>query len=167
MATSKKDKSRANKVEKFKEGAKKEAAFANTPRTHLIPQTEWQSTDTLDMRGDLAQHFEIELVKAYEAVQKVGQIFSEMMSLNMGTGKVKLTYIWNNGEKPTEKEVEDYKLAVQFMQQERQKQMNEIQDRLQKTAQDNVNASKSGLVTADGQPLTEENLEKSKSGLIV
>lgn len=163
MANSKKDKSREKKVEKFKETAKKHAQQSQTPRTHLIPQTEWQSTDILDMRGDLAEGFEIEMVKAYEAIQRAGQIFQNLMSLNIQAGKVKINYIWNNGEIPTEKEIVDYKQAVEFMQQERQKKIDEIQSGLEKQAQ----ANQSGLITAGGQPLSEENLEKEKNGLIV
>jgi hypothetical protein len=161
MAASKVNKDRSKKVEKFKQEAKKAHAQQQTPKTHLIPHTEWQSDAALEARGDLAESFERNLVTAYEAIQRVGQAFQEMISLNINAGKVQLKYVWNNGEIPTDKEVEEYKAAMEVMQEARAKKMQEIQANLQKEA----TASQSGLITTDGQPLTEENL--AKSGLIV
>ena len=152
-----------SRSDKFKAAAKKAAAQSGTPRTQLIPQTEWQSTENLDMRGDLAEAFEVELVKAYEALQRAGQAFQQFMSLNMQTGKIKISYIWNTGEIPTEKEVAEYKEALAYVQQERQKQIETLQGNIEK----GLEANKTGLVTAGGQPLTEANLDEEKISLII
>ena len=151
------DKKRAKKVEAFKENAKKAAAQAATPRTHLIPQTEWQSTDNLDMRGDIAEQFEVQMVKAFEALQLAGTAFQQMMALNIQSGKVKINYIWNTGEIPTEKEVTEYKAAMEYMQKQR--------EQFQK-AQAGETEPTTVLETVGGQPLTAENLESEKSLII-
>lgn len=159
----KKDSSRQSKVDKFKEQAKKTASKGNVQRTHMIPQTEWQSDENLDLRGDLAEAFEVNIVKAYESIQKCGQIFSQIIGANVQTNKVKVNYIWNTGEVPTPQEVEEWKQTMKFMQEERQKEIEKLQQKIET----NVEATQTGLVTAGGQPLTEENLEDEKPTIIV
>ena len=158
MATAKKDKSRQNKAKAFKDNAKKVAVQQATPKTHMIPQTEWQSTTVLDLRGDLAEQFEIQMVNAFQALQAAGGIFQQMIAANIEAGKVKLNYIWNNGEVPTEQELVNYKRAVEEMQRQRQAML---------SGQGAEQKSESGLITTGGQPLTEENLESEKGGLII
>lgn len=155
MATKKETKKK--KVEQFKEGAKKAAQTAATPRTHLVPQTNWQSNDNLDMRGDLAEAFEVHMVKAFEALQAAGQAFQAMMALNIEAGKVKISYIWNTGEIPTEQEVTEYKAALEYM----QKQREQFQKAQAGETSDTI------LETIGGQPLTAENLEAEKPSLII
>lgn len=155
MATKKETKKK--KVEQFKEGAKKAAQIAATPRTHLLPQTTWPSNENLDLRGDLAEKFEVEMVKAFEALQNAGSVFQAMIALNIQAGKVKINYIWNTGEIPTDKEVEEYKAAMEYMQKQREQfekaQRGEVEDTV--------------LETIGGQPLTAENLEAEKPSLII
>jgi hypothetical protein len=153
-----KDKSRQNKTKAFKEKQVKQNTQQAIPKTHMIPQTEWQSTTVLDLRGDLAEQFEIQMVNAFQALQAAGSIFQQMIAANIEVGKVKLNYIWNNGEVPTEEEVVKYKAAVEEMQRQRQAILKGEPAQQQ---------SETGLVTAGGQPLTEENLESEKSGLII
>lgn len=163
MANSKTDKSRETKKEHFKKQAKKAAAQAEIPRTHLVPQTEWQSTDVLEMRGDLAEAFELNMMKAWEAINAAGKAFSSMMSLNIQAKKVKLTYIWNNGEAATDEEVRKFEESRAMVQQLQQEQM----EKLQQTLKDEQEGKGVILETVGGAPLTEENLEREKGGLIV
>jgi len=167
MPTSKTDASRKNKAQNFKDKAKKEAAQAQVPHTHMIPQTEWQSDDNLILMGSIAEGIEINLVKAYEALQHAGQLFQQMIQLNIQAGKVKMTYIWNNGDIPTKEEQEMWVKQMQFLNDERAKKMAEIQAGIQKGAVDSKNAEEGGLQTVGGQPLTEENLENEKSGIVI
>jgi len=159
MATSKKDKSRTKKTEKFKEEAKKANAIASQPRTHMVPQTEWQSGEMLDLRGDLAEGFELSMVKAYEALQQAGSIFQQFMAMNIQSGKAKVTYIWNTGAIPTDKELSDWKAGMELMQKKRETQMAELQKNLQEEANGGT-----VLETIGGQPLTEQNLEAERGG---
>lgn len=145
----KKDKTRKDKVEKFKDNAKQQAAQAAIPKTHLIPQTNWNTTDVLDLRGDLLEALEKQMVLVYQNLQaandefnKAAQVMQMIMSTNVKSGKINLTYSWNNGEKATEQEVEDFKAKMKEIQELRNKQ---VQD-LKRTE----NAAKTGLVAADG-----------------
>lgn len=162
MAESKKDKTRAKKAEKFKQEAKKAAAIAAVPKTHLVPQTEWQSNDNLDCPGHVAEAFEVEMVKAFEALQRAGAAFQELMRVNLESKKVKITYIWNNGEVPTPDEVTKWEAHVKNLQQQRAE-FERIQNDLKK-------ANETDLVTVGGAPLTQENLEREEkegTGLII
>lgn len=165
MAKTKSEKAKTKKVEKFKEGAKQAAAVAAQPRTHMVPQTEWPSNANLDLRGDLAEAFEIHLVKAYEALQAAGSVFQQFMSMNIQSGKAKVTYIWNTGEIPTEEEVTKYKEAMEYVQQQRAKQMELIRKNLE--AGGETEGEGTVLQTLGGAPLTVENLEQEKGGLII
>jgi hypothetical protein len=159
MAESKKDKTRSKKAENFKKEAQKAAVQAGVPRTHMLPQTEWRSTDNLELRGDLAEGFEIQLVRAFEALQAAGQIFQQLMALNIQSGIVKINYIWNDGSIPTEKELADYKAAMDFAQKQR--------EQFQQAAAGQADQANTLLETIGGQPLTVENLEAEKPSLII
>lgn len=159
----KKSSTRKKKVEKFKEEAKKQAAVAAQPRTHMVPQTEWQSKDNLDLRGDLAEALENQLVAAYQALTNAGQIFSQFMQANIASGKAKVTYIWNTGEIPTPEEQQKWVETMEMVQKQREAQLKAMQEGL---AGDD--ATNTVLETVGGRPLTEENLEKEKgAGLII
>lgn len=159
MAKSKTDKSRKKKVEQFKETAQVKAAQQQIPRTHLVPIPTWQSTENLDLRGDLLEAFEQQLVIAMDAIQKCGQALQYAMQQNIKSEKIKLEYQWNNGEKPTEKEVEDFLAEQKKLQEARKQQMLDMQAEIQRQA----NHAKTGLVGPDGSPVaTDQNLSEDE-----
>jgi hypothetical protein len=159
MAQSKQSKDRANKKEEFKEKAKKEAAQAAIPKTHLIPETTWQTTDVLDLRGGLLEILEKQMVLTFEKIQqsiqvqeqiqaefaKAGQVMQMIMGSNIKSGKIKLSYKWNNGEDATEEDVAKFKAQMEEISKKRIEQVEEFQK--------NSNAAKTGLVTPEGEPL--------------
>lgn len=142
-------KDRKAKQNKFKENAKKEAAKQAVPKTHLVPVPTWQSSEQLELRGDLLEALEQQLVAAIDAVQKAGQVVQFVMQHNVKSEKIKIDYVWNNGEKPTDEEVSNFKAEMERVRQERQKQAKEFQENLQRQE----NAAKTGLVGVDGQPI--------------
>lgn len=167
MSESKKDLSRKEKAEAFKEKAKE----GNKPeKTHIIPLTSWEATDNLDLRGDLLEAFEQQLVNQFQAIkqaehaiaeagkafQKGAHIMQMIMQDNIKKEKIKLTYSWNDGTDATSEEVADY-----------EKKMNEIRELQRKQFQDyfdqkkkEENAEKTGLVNPDGSPIgTTQNLD--------
>lgn len=153
MAQSKKNPKRKKKVEQFKETAKVQAAQKQIPRTHLVPTPTWQSTENLDLRGDLLEAFEQQLVIAMDAIQKCGQALQYVMQMNIKSEKIKLDYQWNNGEKPTQEEIDKFLADQKTLMEERKKQMLEMQETLQKQANQAIaetNASITGLVGPDG-----------------
>lgn len=156
MAQSKKNPNRKKKQEKFKEQAKETAVKQRIPRTHLIPIPTWQSNENLDARGDLVEAFEQQLVIAMDAIQKCGQALQYMIQMNIKSEKIKLQYEWNNGEKPTQKEIDDFLELQAKATEERKKQMLALQEKLQKDANQAIaeqNQSITGLVGPDGQPI--------------
>jgi hypothetical protein len=156
MAQSKNDKNRKKKKEQFKEKAKETAVKQRIPRTHLIPIPTWQSNENLDARGDLIEAFEQQLVIAMDAIQKCGQALQYMIQMNIKSEKIKLQYEWNNGEKPTQKEIDDFLALQAKATEERKKQMLELQEKLQKDANQAIaeqNQEITGLVGPDGQPI--------------
>jgi hypothetical protein len=159
-------KNHKEKAAAFSDAQKKKNAQASQPKTHLIPDVEWQSTDNLDLRGDVAEAIQNNLVVAFEALQKAGQAFQVLLNLNIKAGKAKLKYTWNNGEIPTDSELKEYQEQMNQLQALKAEQLKKAQDGIAAEAKKNQ-TSKTNLVTTDGQPLTEENLSKSKSGLIV
>lgn len=160
MAQSKTNKNRKAKKEKFKEGAKKQAEQQRIPRTHLVPVPTWQSNETLDLRGDLLEALEQQMVIAMDSLQKCGQVLQYIMQQNIKAEKIKLQYEWNNGEKPTDKEVEDFLAQQKLLQEERKKQMLDLQEKLQaeadlakKQSTAEANNAITGLVGPDGTPI--------------
>jgi len=150
-------KNRSKKKEQFKQKAKQEAAQKAIPRTHLVPVPTWQSTDTLDCRGDMLEALEQQLMAAMDAVQKCGQVAQYIMQQNVKAGKIKINYVWNNGETASEADIETYKGELKKLQDERNKQLLAMQEQIQ---QDH-NAAKTGLVGPDGQPIgTTQNLDE-------
>jgi hypothetical protein len=153
MAQSKKDPNRKKKATKFKEQAKETAVKQRIPRTHLVPIPTWQSNENLDARGDLVEAFEQQLVLAMDALSKCGQALQYMIQMNIKSEKIKLSYEWNNGEKPTQKEIDEFLELQKKATEARKQQMLELQDKLQKDANQTIaenNAAKTGLVGPDG-----------------
>lgn len=155
MANSKKDPSRAKKQQNFKEQAKKNAARG--PKNMLIPETRWQSTDKLDLRGDLAEAFEKALGDLHNLTQHFIKVYQSIVQLNIQAEKITVGYRWDNGEEATAEEVKIFQEKMEALQKLRQQNAPTLQ-----AAENLVNAEKSGLVTAEGKPLTEENLETGK-----
>lgn len=165
MATSNNRPGQKQKAAKFSEEQKKKILNANAggEKTHLIPDVEWQSADTLELRGDVAEAIQNNLMAAYEALQRAGQAFQVMLNMSIQKGKAKLTYSWNNGEKPTEAEIEEFKQQMEQINTMRKQQLDQVQGVIAEELKDQP---KTDLVTLDGAPLTAENLEKSKSIIV-
>lgn len=156
MAQSKKDPNRKKKAQKFKDTAKVKAAQQQIPRTHLTPIPTWQSNENLDLRGDLLEAFEQQLVIAMDAIQKCGQALQYVMQVNIKNEKIKLDYVWNNGEKPTQAEIDKFLADQKILAEERKQQMLAMQEQLQQQAKQAIaeqNQSITGLVGPDGQPV--------------
>ena len=151
-------KDRNKKKEQFKQKAKHEAAQQAIPKTHLVPVPTWQSDDNLNLRGDMLEALEQNLMAAIDAIQKCGQIAQFVMQQNIKADKIKVNYVWNNGEAASEAEIATHKDTLKKMQEERQKQLLQMQEQIQQ----DFNAAKTGLVGPDGQPVgTTQNLEES------
>lgn len=167
MAVSAKSKDRKSKVEAFKQQAKEQAKKEAIPKTHLIPLTEWGTTDVLDIRGDILEALENQMVLTYQALQKsaaeldqaqvnfqnTGRVLQMIVQQNIKAEKIKVKYVWNNGEDATDQDVTDF-----------QKQMEDLKE-LQQQKVDNLksqeNAAKTGLVGPDGNPVgTNQNLDE-------
>lgn len=171
MAESKKNQSRQGKVDAFKQKAKEQSKQNKTPKTHLIPLTEWQSTDALELRGDLLEAMEQQFVLTFQSLQearnilnetqnefqKAAQVLQMVMQQNIKAGKITLKYAWNNGEDATSEEVATF-----------EKKMNELRELQKKQfedAQKKENALKTGLVAANGEPIgTTQNLAAGYEG---
>ena len=151
-------KDRSKKKEQFKQKAKHEAAQQAIPKTHLVPVPTWQSDDNLNLRGDMLEALEQNLMAAIDAIQKCGQIAQFVMQQNIKADKIKVNYVWNNGEAASEAEIATHKDTLKKLQEERQKQLLQMQEQIQQ----DFNAAKTGLVGPDGQPVgTTQNLEES------
>lgn len=159
---SKKDK-KQQKLQNFKNKAKKMAEQQKTPKTHLIPQTEWQSTDILDIRGDLLEALEKTLVGTFTKIQELNQEFNKaakvmqmILSTNIKAEKIKLKYKWNNGEDATPADVEKYESEMAKLQEQQKAQYEQMiaqQKQNQEDAKKNENAIKTGLVDTNGSPI--------------
>lgn len=169
MAQSKLEKERKEKRSEFKETAKKEAAQKAIPKTHLIPQTNWESTDNLDLRGDLLEALEEQMLLTFQNLResqkyldisgehfnKTARVVQAIMQTNVKAGKVKLTYEWNNGEVASEEDVATYEARVAQLREEQLKQVEKIQSQ--------NNAEKTGLVGLDGSPIgTSQDLKEDQ-----
>lgn len=167
MAESKTNPARKGKVEAFKEKAKEKAKQQAVPKTHLIPLTEWSSTENLDLRGDLMDALEQQMVATYQNLAQARQVLNEaqnefqkaahvmqmIIQQNIKAGKVKLNYQWNNGEDATPEEVTEYETEMQ--------KLRDLQKKQFEQAQAEKNAQKTGLVSADGSPLgSTQNLDE-------
>jgi hypothetical protein len=149
MAKSRTNKNRKHKVQQFKHHQKKMEKQASIPKTHLVPQPEWQSDANLDMRGDILEAVEQQIMIGLDALQKCGQALQYLMAQNIKSGKINLSYVWNNGEPATEQEIAAYKEQLETVKAERNKQLLEQQEEIQRQA----NAAVTGLVGPDGQPI--------------
>lgn len=151
-------KDRSKKKEQFKQKAKHQAAQQAIPKTHLVPVPTWQSDDNLNLRGDMLEALEQTLMEAIDAIQKCGQIAQFVMQQNIKAEKIKVNYVWNNGEPASEADIATHKEALKKLQEQRQQQLLQMQEQIQQEH----NAAKTGLVGPDGQPVgTTQNLEES------
>lgn len=162
MAESKKDKSRKAKVEKFKQEAQEKNIQKATPKTHLVPQTEYQSQDILELPGGALDAIQHNFTQAYQALQNLGQIFQQIVALNIQAEKIKLSYTWNNGEIATPAEIEKFQKDMEQLQKMRDKQAEELQKALESGTEPETK-----LVTVGGQPLTAQNLEEENSSRLI
>jgi hypothetical protein len=162
MATSKTDPSRKGKQKAFSQAQQAQATKKATgPRTQIVPSTQWESKDLLLIRGDLLEAFNKTLEVFYSAFQQLGMIYQQVIALNVQSdsnpeGKIKFNYIWDNGEKVSDQDLEVFKRKMGQIQALRNKQAQEVQQLAQVKE-----GPQSNLVTADGQPLTEETLENA------
>jgi len=167
MSASKQEKERKSKAQTFKERAKEQAKQAKIPKSYLVPLTEWDSTQVLDLRGDLLDALEQQFVSTYQELQqakgylqnaeqefqKAAHVVQMIMQANIKAGKVRVKYSWNNGEDATEQDIKEFEAKMQ-----------EIRDKQQKefeAHQASLNAEKTGLVDPGGNPIgTTQNLEE-------
>lgn len=167
MSESKTNKDRKAKVDAFKEKAKEAAQQQSIPKTHLIPITDWKSTELLDFRGDLMDAMEQQLMLTFQSLQEARQLLNQtqaefqkaahvmqmVIQTNIKAGKIKLSYQWNNGEDASAEEVAKYE--------EKMNELRELQRKNFEAAQQQENAKKTGLVGADGSPIgTTQNLDE-------
>lgn len=172
MAVSRKDKNRHKNLLQFKqkkmqqneEGAKAQ----KEQKKQLYPQPEWQSDDDLIVKGHIVEAIQENFLSAYSALQKAGQAFQALIGQNIYDeeknpgGKIKLKFVWNNGEDATEEEVANLKKMAQ----ERDKLMRKQQDGAEQSkadftdGPDSEDTKSSGLVTAEGEPLNKDSVEK-------
>jgi len=165
MAQSRKDPKRKKKLQNFKQKSKKMSEQQQTPKTHLIPQTEWNSKETLDIRGDLMEALEKQFYLTYQHLQqanqefeKIAQVMQMIFSTNIKTGKVKLKYSWNNGEPATDQEVKNYEAKIAEIRNAQQKQQEDLLKQ--------ENALKTGLVGPGGEPIgSTQNLDEPTTGV--
>jgi hypothetical protein len=170
MSVSKQSKERKSKKETFKEQAKLKNQQEKIPKSHLIPLTEWKSTDILDVRGDLLEALEQQMVLTYQELsnahaylnnaqaefQKAGRVMQMIMQENIKAGKIKLEYQWNNGEDATPEDVQKFEVKMA--------EIRAKQKELAETAKKEQNASKTGLVGPGGQPIgTDQDLEGDRA----
>ena len=163
MAQTKKD--RSGKAKAYGEKVKKQNEQSAIPKTNLIPQTEWQSTDILEVRGDMLEALEKHLTDAYNSLKLAGQTYYAISQHNIEVGKMKLVYYWNNGEKATDDEVKLFTEKVKELKNLQEQRKAQVIEALKNTpAPGSENAT--GLVTQNGAPLTEENLEEEKKIIV-
>lgn len=127
MANSKHHKDHKQKLNQFKQQTMSNQKQSAIPKTHLVPHSEWQSTDKLEITGDQLERIDKALVAAYQAIQLAGKAYSEAVNMNITGGKAKIAYTWNNGEPATVEEVENYKAQIARIDELRKQQIAEAQ----------------------------------------
>lgn len=165
MAKSKTNKDRKQKLQNFKQKSKKMNEQQKQPKQQLFPIPEWQSNETLDLNGGLLQALDNTLNETYQHInaainsfQKISSIMQSVVAQNINSGKVKITYDWNNGEKATEEEVVEFKKRMEEVKAAQIAQ----QDELKKQA----NAEVTGLVGLTGEPIgTTQELTSEEVGV--
>jgi hypothetical protein len=159
MSVSKKDPSRKEKLNAFKEQAKKQAQQQSIPKNQLIPTTDWNDDETLEIPGNFLKALEQYMVGTYQNLTEArsmlnaaqaeftnaGRIMQSIIGRNIDAGKISLDYVWNNGEDATPEEVAEYQKQLA--------QLQELQKQKSAEAQKLQNAAKTGLVTSEGEPL--------------
>lgn len=162
MSNSKTDSSRKGKNQNFKQHAKSQAAkAASAPRQSIVPSVQWESTDDLLLPGNLLQAYNQTLEVMVHAFQQLGQIYQQIVARNIQgdanpNGKIKLKYLWNNGEEVSEQDLKAFQVKMAEIQTLQQKHQQEINQKAAVLS----HMKETDLVTPGGQPLTEENLEE-------
>lgn len=173
MAESRTNNDRKHKVDAFKQKEKQAAKQEARPRTYLIPNTTWESKENLDFRGDLADAMEHQMMLTFQALQeskrqlneaaqefqKMAHVMQMIIQQNIKAGKIKLNYVWDNGDPATDEDVATY-----------ESKMNELRELQKKAFEENrkkENGEKTGLVGLDGQPIgttqsLDENLDQEE-----
>jgi hypothetical protein len=163
MPTAKNRPGQKQKAAQFSEEQKKRVRAAQAgEKTHLIPDVEWQSADFLELRGDVAEAIQNNLMAAYEALQRAGQAFQVVLNMSIQKGSAKLKYSWNNGEPASEEDIKEFQAQMELINKQRTEQLQKVQDVIAKEKGE----PKTDLVTVDGAPLTEGNLDKAKNIIV-
>lgn len=134
----------------------KEIAQAKTEKRFIIPQPSWQSTENMDLQGDVLEALEHTISNTFDKIQelaadfqKVTGVLQQIIGRNVKSGKVTLDYVWNNGEKATKEEAEKWQADFKLLQERR---LAEAAD-AEKNRIAQANAEKTGLVSPDGSPI--------------
>jgi len=167
MAESKRNADRKANREAFKAIAKQEAEIGKKPeKAYLIPITEWETTELLELRGDLLEALEQKFVLTYQKLaalrQGINEAFDDfqgaasalqmVIQSNVKNGKVKLSYKWNTGEEATAREIKEFETKME--------EVKKAQQEAYENYQRNLNAEKTGLVSPEGAPIgTTQNLD--------
>lgn len=150
------------KAAQFSEEQKKKIRTAQAgEKTHLIPDVEWQSTDNLILRGDVAEAIQDNLMAAYQSLQRAGQAFQVMLNMSIKENKAKLTYAWNNGEPATEEDVNAFKQQMEMLNHTQKQNLDKVSEAINKEI-GKKHEPETNLVTPGGAPLTAENLDAEK-----
>jgi len=164
MSNSKTNPSRKGKKDNFSQHAKSQAEkAASGPRQSIQPSVLWESKDDLIVRGNLLEAYNKTIEVLFHGLQQLGQIYQQIVALNIQgdanpNGKIHVKYLWNNGEEVSPKDLRAFQTKMAEIQALQQKHSQEIQQK----AAVLQNTQDTGLVTANGQALTEENLEEEK-----
>jgi hypothetical protein len=161
MAVSRKRKKGEQNLKKFKEKTKKMQEQKSQQKQYLVPVPQWQSTENLDLRGDMLEALDNTLQEtfghlnqAFQAFNKVGSIMQAVVATNVKSNKITLKYEWNNGEPATEQEVAEFQSKMKEVQEAHKRQ---VEEQLQMQ-----NAQKTGLTDAIGNPIgTTQNLDET------
>lgn len=177
MAESKTDKSRNSKVDSFKQRAKEEAKKAKIQKTHLMPLTEWEATEVLDLRGDLLEAMEQQFIAVWQNLahakhlvdqaqgefQKAAHVMQMIIKKNVDAGKIKMKYMWNNGDDATEADIAKFEADLERLREEQAQKRDEELNEQEKVIQ-LQNAAKTGLVGTNGEPIgSTRNLDEDSA----
>lgn len=134
----------------------KDVQQAQSENRFIVPTPEWQSTDQMELRGDLLEALEHTISSTYNKLEEACQEFNKVLGAlqqiigrNINTGKIKLKYVWNNGVEATEEEGAAFKKQYdELLARRKQEEVDRIKNDIAM-----ANAEKTGLVGVDGAPL--------------
>lgn len=166
MTASKNNPGRFGKQQAFKQKAKAQATkAASGPRTRIVPQVLWESNDLLNLRGDLLESYNKTIEVLYHGFQQLGQIYQQIVAFNIKgdgnpEGKIRIKYEWDNGEEVSPQDLRIFQQKMAEMQALQQKQQQQLQQKAAVLEGNATEEKHSGLVGADGAPISKETLEK-------